>query len=235
MVKGEKVYYIPWYRFVSFLNFIFAGALVWMGVLPSLKSVSEGDLPPFDFQTLIHTYFPTVLLVSFFFVNVYCACMFLFKTLSKHSAWLHIILTIGTFIWTVLMLGGYFFSPHMAYPWVSLGTVIVIFFLLRKFSLRVALVMSLLTLVILVVTLVFGFEESYCWGKGDEAAWGTSGMTEVSWEVAKKYDQYMGGETTPGLPKYELGTAFMAHMDCHANFNFAKAIQEKYLLKKVNY
>lgn len=116
------------------------------------------------------------------------------------------------------------FFASRAFVWLPylVFAVGLLWFFGRK-DLKFGLLLFLIPFVTLVFLLGMAFEESYCWGKGDQVQ-AEKGITteDVSAEVADKYAKYMG--TEPQHKPTMLGVAFMAHMDCHETFSWKDAL-----------
>jgi hypothetical protein len=98
---------------------------------------------------------------------------------------------------------------------------------MRKVSTKASIYVPLLTLFCSVLLVTSGFEENYCWDKGDIAA-GRNGnaMITATKEDAKALK---GFDVTEGQ---QIGKSFRTHMLCHQTFNLTQAIQESYFSKK---
>lgn len=101
-----------------------------------------------------------------------------------------------------------------------------IFYFLRKPSKKIAVILSLVTLLVSVAVIISSFEEDYCFEKGTQAD--STGLKRV---IAKKEDVMVlkDFDVNEGT---QIGVSFQTHMLCHDTFNFMDAIKEKYSFTK---
>jgi len=125
-------------------------------------------------------------------------------------------------IWILMFFVGYFFASSIYLPIVSIILSIGTFYFFRKSSRKLAIVLSILTLFVFFGVIVTGFEEDYCWGKGEEAE-----RTGLKMVIATKEDaeDLKGFEVKEGA---QIGAGFRSHMLCHNTFNFPEALRENY-------
>lgn len=139
---------------------------------------------------------------------------------------LYVVLTFSTVFWFVLLFVGYFFASNIAFPIVSLTLGISMLYFLRKSSKKIAIVLSLITLLVSVVVIISGFEEDYCWEKGARADSTGSKFSTATKEDVLALNDFDIKEGS------QIGISFKEHMLCHSSFNFEDALKEKYLFIK---
>jgi hypothetical protein len=116
---------------------------------------------------------------------------------------------------------GYFFTNNLLFP-ISILTFIVLFLLANWEDNRIlGIILSTIMISALVYTFTIGFEENYCWAKGDEAQ---------AKAIKEGINPYSGPltETDKEQGYTQVSVAYRAHMDCHKNFNLEDAIRIKY-------
>lgn len=169
-------------------------------------------------------YLPSLLLLVFTAFSGYSA----FKLLSNKQTlqswkWLLLVTAIPLF-WFLLMFFGHFFASSFLFVVVALVLVFGSYFLAKKFSSKMALFLSLTTLLVSLIVIATSFEEDYCWRKGDAADNTGREMVIATQQDAKDLKEFNIEAGTP------IGKSFRVHMLCHTTFSFSKALQEKYFL-----
>lgn len=182
---------------------------------------------PLDFGSLLHHYLPTALMLFFLSSNLWSAHHLIrTKDETGKNLKLSFVMTIHTIVWFLILFLGYFFVSNSFFPIASLFIVIADFLLLRRIFKKVAYIFSVATLLVVVLTVLLGFEEDYCWKKGEQADPTGSKIAIATEEDKKLFDT----EVIPG--QTQVGVVWQAHMRCHENFNFINALKEKYLFSK---
>lgn len=164
---------------------------------------------PLSIGSLLHHYLPTFLMLFFLFSNLGSAYSIIHtKDKTKKNLRPHFLITIHTVVWFLILFLGYFFVSNLFFPIVAVLIIAGDFLFLKKvFKKKIYILFSLITVTVIVSTILFGFEEDYCWKKGDEADPTGSKIVAIT----------------------GTGVAWQAHMKCHDNFNFINALEEKYL------
>lgn len=170
---------------------------------------------------------PNVILVCAVVFNALLAFHLLKNKEYKYPFHLYLILTFSTVFWFLLMLLGFFIVSNVIFPLFMLVLVVSTYFLLRRSSHTIAVVLSVATVLVATITVISNFEEDYCWGKGIEADRGGSKMI-----IATKEDEqaFRGYNVRAGQP---AGLGFLTHMRCHNTFRFSDALKDRYLF--INY
>lgn len=186
--------------------------------------------PKITIDSVVHQYLPNLVFFFSLGINVYLGYKLLWKHYDQTKFKQYLVLTFLTIFWFIWLFIGYLFASEIIYFLVSSIIIAVIFIFLRKFSIRWAIMTSFVTLLVLIMVVAFAFEEDYCWKKGDEIAVGKPDMITISAQEAG--DVMSGGIYNPASSSAEVGTAAYYHFKCHQNFDFSKALKEKYLLLK---
>ena len=183
-------------------------------------SMREPKISPLNF---IQEYTPNVILVCSIVVNALLAFHLLKNKEYKYSFIFYLILTFSTVFWFLLMLFGFFIVSNVMFPMFMILLVISMYYILRRSSHTIAVVLSVAIVLVATVTVVSNFEEDYCWGKGIEADKSGSKMV-----VATKEDEqaFKGYNVRAGRP---AALGFLTHMRCHNTFQFSDALKDRYL------
>lgn len=201
-------------------NILF-GLFVGTNVVPSLFSSSI----PLSIESLLHHYIPSALMLLIFGLNFW-SCYTLLKSKDKEKIFKYnLIITLHSFFWFLLIFIGYFFANNVIFPLISFIIIGIIFHKLKRFYPNIARILSIVSLLIVILVIIFSFEESYCWEKGEKADPTGSKMVAIT-----EQDRKLFPNLTEGIN--EVGLAVLTHFKCHENFNLIKAIQEKYLFIK---
>ncbi|MDD5415562.1 MAG: hypothetical protein PHE48_00980 [Candidatus Daviesbacteria bacterium] len=139
-------------------------------------------------------------------------------------------LTFLTVFWLIWGLIGYIFASGFVYPIISLVPITGIFIFIRKLSVKLALLVSFATFLIVVQTIAWRFEEDYCWKKGYEMAVGKLGTMVVPGQEAKNL--FGSDIDISASGSAEVGTAAYYHFKCHQDFDLGRVLREKYIPKK---
>ncbi len=142
----------------------------------------------------------------------------LFKKDSRKSFKLYLILTLSSLLWAALVFIGFFFASNPIFILVLLAIIGFSFYLINKFSTKLALLICTLTLFVSIIVIIANFEEDYCWNKGEEAD-----NTSIHTIIATKEDA-MALKSFDVKEGAEIGISFRAHMLCHNTFNLSEAI-----------
>ncbi len=208
------------YYLLIIFNILF-GLLITINAIPSLVTFSI----PLSTGSLLHHYLPLILTLLILGLNIY-SFYTLVKSQEREKIFKsNLIITLYSIFWFLLIFLGYFFANNVIFPAISFVVVGIIFHKLKRFYPNIARVLSIVSLLIVILVIIFSFEESYCWGKGDEADPSGSKMVAITEQDRKLFPNLAEGIN-------EVGLAVLTHFKCHNNFNLIKAIQEKYLFIK---
>lgn len=196
---------------------IFFGSFVAFNAVPPVFKYPI----PISIGSLLHHYLPSGLAFLIIGLNIYSAYT-IFKSKDKEKLFrINLIITLYSVSWFLFMFFGYFFANNILFPIICLTLIGFVFYKLRQISPHVIKILSVTSILVVVLVIMFSFEESYCWGKGDEADPSGSKFVETVTEEDKEIAINSGVQ--PGM----VGVAFLAHMRCHKNFDFYKAVNLK--------
>lgn len=184
----------------------------------------------FEFSLdLLILYSPKLTVVFSLIINLIIAYKLILKNAVQNFK-IYAVWTLATILWLPLMFIGYFFASSSSFLVISLFLTALTFYLIQKISKKSALFISVFTIIVMIFSILAGFEEAYCWGKGDEAlAKNGQAWISASKEDAAKLNGATGMEVKEGS---QISPHFRAHFLCHRNFNFSQALKEKYLFSK---
>ncbi len=209
------------YTFLGFVNILFCGFVGFIFI----KSVH-----PESFISILKSHplslAPTAILLLCALTNAFFTHLLLFKKKPTLPFYILANLTFFPLIWLGMIFIGFFFASEYIFPIVSFAIAIFSFFYLKKFSKKAAIIISIITLLIPIVTIASSFEEDYCQKKGTEAV-KTGGMTVVA--TKEDSEQLEGFDVKEGS---QIGVSFRTHMICHNTFNFFEALKERYSFTK---
>lgn len=180
--------------------------------------------PVVSLATLIPGYAPQGIILFSLCMNGFIAYKLLLKKKPILPFKLYLILTFSTVFWFLLLFIGYFYASEVIFPIASLVLTIFMFYFLRKSSKKIAITLSIITLLVSFVVVISSFEEDYCWSKGTEADKTGSHMVVATRNDANALKGFGVKEGT------QIGVSFRAHMLCHTTFNFTNAVKERYFL-----
>ena len=208
-------------RVLAFSNILFS---VFFGFI--LLKTTSGSVPFLSIQSFIHAYGPNAILLLSLVVNVMIAYRILIQKESRKKFFFYLLLTISTIVWFLLLFFGYFFVSSVVFPIISITLGLICFYALKRSSKKMAVILAVTTVIVSGIVIVSGFEEDYCWKKGDAADPTGTKMVKATASDAKRLQ---GFKVTEGS---DIGVSFRAHMLCHDSFNFVKALEEKYIFLK---
>lgn len=189
--------------------------------------------PEISINTLIHEILPNLVLLGCLGINLYLPYLFFWKKYDPTKFKHYLALTLLTVFWFVWLMLGYFFASLAAYPVISLAIAIGIFFFVKKLSIKLAITALVITLMVTILAVLFGFEEDYCVRKGDQMAKDKPGTILIP---AKEAREMFGGSfnemNTNASGSAEIGRAAYYHFKCHESFDFGKVLREKYFFEK---
>ncbi len=224
-VKDKKIKQLSKFEILGFINLI-------LGII-FLFFIKNIFLYPsaVNLNGFIHNNLPNGVIFTASILNFYLGYKLFWKQGSnRHQFSVYLILTLQTIFWFLWLFIGYFFVSELIYPVISLGLIAAVFIFVRKLSASLALLTSLVTLLVVILTLTFSFEEDYCWKKGDEMAAGKPSVTTIpAHEEREVFGDALG---TIASDSAQVGTAAYYHFKCHQNFDFNPALKEKFNLQK---
>lgn len=146
------------------------------------------------------------------------------KDITLYAVWI-----LFPFLWLFLIFFGSFFLADIRFIAIALSIMFLAFYLIRRISRKSAYIIAIITLVTIVISFAYGFEESYCWAKGDEAEGKLAGTSAVIIKATKEDAEKLNGAAGMNIKEgSEIGIGFRAHFLCHYDFNLAKALKESY-------
>lgn len=149
----------------------------------------------------------------------------LFKKVKAHFK-VYLTLTLAPLFWIVLMFLGFMTAASSYFPLIIIAFLATAYLLVYKDSIKIAVLLTVVTLFVSGYVFVSAFEEDYCLDKGDQAkAAYKSEMINATADDAAVLKEF---DIKPGQP---IGTSFRTHMLCHQTFNLNQALQEAYLFK----
>lgn len=178
--------------------------------------------PIVSLSSFIHAYALNGVLLFSLVVNSGLAYKLLIKKENKLPFYLYLVLTLSTVLWFLLLFIGYFLASNVIFLIILLAIIIAIFYFLRKPSQKIAITLSLITLLVSIIAIISSFEEDYCWGKGMQVDATGSKMVIATKEDAAALKGFDVKEGT------QIGASFKAHMLCHNTFNLTEALNERY-------
>lgn len=175
-----------------------------------------------SFNSFIRAYAPNIILGLSLLLNILLAYKLLVKKEKKLPIFLYTILTFSTLFWAILLFIGYFFASSVLFPVVAIILTIGVYLLVRSKSQKIAIILSLVTLLVSLVVVISNFEEDYCFRKGMQADPSGSKMitaTKLDENGLKEFDVKAGNK---------IGISFRTHMLCHNTFNFSDGVKDTY-------
>jgi hypothetical protein len=172
--------------------------------------------------SLIRDFSPNIIFLCCFITNFILAYKLLVNKNQKLPFYIYLILTQSTIFWFFLLFIGYFFASHTLFPVVAFGITILIFVFMRKISHKIAITLTLITLLVSLIVIISSFEEDYCVKKGI-----TADKTGLKMIPATKQDTVILKEFNI-KPGDQIGVNFRTHMLCHHTFNLLNAMKDKY-------
>lgn len=202
-----------------------------LGVLPAaiLSGLFFSPPPQISISSIIYQYLPNLIFSFSLGLNIYLGYQLIWKHNDSKRFRQYLFLTFLTVFWFLWIFVGYFFASSAIYPLISFVIIIGIFFLIKKLSTKLALLASLTTLLVVGITISFGFEEDYCWRKGDEMAVRQSAMITIPEQEARRVLPNGNYISVSEVGTTEVGTAAYYHFKCHEDFNLDKALKKKYI------
>lgn len=137
---------------------------------------------------------------------------------------IYVFLMLQPIAWLLITLISFFTTGviSIAFPVTTFVFAIITFSILKKRIGKFSYVISFLTLIVFIFSIIYRFEEQYCWNKGDQV----DRIIKATKEDAVKLKEF---DVKEGQ---EIGAGFRAHMLCHDTFNLYSALKEKYLFIK---
>lgn len=120
---------------------------------------------------------------------------------------------------------GYFFTSELFFPLIIFLFVALLLYSSWNKARPLGVFLAIAVLLTSAYSFQTSFEEDYCWKKGDEAQYEVESKGESIWIPVRDDEKKGIGESN------QVSVAYRAHMDCHKNFNFKEALNEKYNVK----
>lgn len=195
-------------RILSLFNLLLGIFFLYMS-LPLITS-GFGSLPSFGYFIF------WLLILALGLLNLF----FFYKLVFEHPSERLIRISGYVFFVIVLILATFFgilIASISGGELLIFGIPILFCFIFFPYSKKMAILFMSLALLLGVVSFFSGFEESYCWTKGDEAT-AKYGSLPVPATARERKDD-------PGIT--DISPGWRAHLACHRNFNFQKAFKEE--------
>ncbi|NTU46866.1 hypothetical protein HGA88_04545 [Candidatus Roizmanbacteria bacterium] len=136
----------------------------------------------------------------------------------------HSIVTFLPILWILFMFVGYTFATSILFWVVAIICIAANFFLSKWLLPKWKIALPLLMAFIVIYTFLGGFEEDYCVEKGMKADPNGSKMV-----IATKEDERLIQGVMHVRAGQEMSLNFKTHFECHATFDFLKAVGDSYL------
>ena len=134
-------------------------------------------------------------------------------------------LTQLTIFWWIFLFANLMFASNL---WLLVANIILtttLFIVLRKFSKKIALLNLVFMFFIFTLSILFNFEEDYCWNQGTKAA-----MTGSEMVPATAADVELLRGSLPDIKIGDsVGISWLAHSRCHKSFNLVNGLNDAYL------
>ncbi|MDD5146960.1 MAG: hypothetical protein PHV63_00195 [Candidatus Daviesbacteria bacterium] len=164
-------------------------------------------------------------------LNIYLGYKLLWEHYDPTKFKQYLTLTFLTGLWLIWGLIGYLFALGFAYLIISFVLITGIFVFIRELSVKLALLVSFATFLVVVQTIAWGFEDDHCWKKGDEMAVGKPGTMVIPGQEAKNLFGSNNIDISASSSA-EVGTAAYYHFKCHQDFDLGKVLRDKYIPMK---
>jgi len=156
-------------------------------------------------------------------LNLFLAIQFISAKKKKFPFTRWAILTQLSIFWFLFFFVGSFFSSVLWLPLLSVALVVIFFFILKKTSLKIAILNSVTMVLIFILILLFSFEEDYCWNQGTKAD--PSGIMVIA---TQQDIEALKGSLNDIKPGDSVGESWRVHMLCHTTFHLADGLKDVY-------
>lgn len=185
----------------------------------------------YNYKTIL----PALFLISAFINCLLAYRLFISKKINKQQFFAHLIITLNTAGWIVI-LAGLIFTIFAGLFFISLvlliaylALVIITLFILSETNKKFAVALFIIAVIATANSITIAsdnFEEAYCVAKGNKADPTGQKFVTATKENAESFKDF---NVVAGEP---MSIHFKGHFSCHHTFSWSSALKESFLLQK---